>query len=131
MKAIEINVHLGDNPNFFEPIKWSGLSAVLPVKIVPHGGGDGVLVIETSEIQTYADWQAHRVRLDGFHLGFIRGGSTGASETHRITVPQDLMKNGEPQTLIIEVAGRGPGLEDDFILKTVAIEGASLSIGWV
>ena len=123
-------MHLGDNPNFYDPIKWSGLSAVLPVKISTNQNEGAVLIIETTEIQTLADWQAHRITLDGFHIGFLKETNASSLQIHKLLIPRDLIKNGVPQKLAIEVVGRGPGLEDDFILKTISMEGAKITIGW-
>ena len=130
MAPLDINLHLGDNPNFYEPVKWSGLTATLPVMFHNIGDETAKLLIETSEMQTLAEWQAHRVTLDGFHIGFIKGLSSGKTEIHEMELPNDLIKIGTAQKLVIEVVGRGPGLEDDFILKSIATVGVDISLGW-
>jgi len=131
MSQIDLNFHLGDNPNFYAPIPWIGLSARLPVKIKPEPSATDVeLVIHTSEVQTLADWQAHQVKLDGSIVGVISSKTSSDPTQHDIVLPEHLIRGGKPQTLTIEVVGRGPGLEDDFIVQSLHAKNASLTLGW-
>jgi hypothetical protein len=112
-----LNLHLGDNADFkdgeFATATYVGLRVSLPVRM-SNCGRSNRLIINTSAIETLADWQA-------------KTGS--AKELHPFEVPAFLI-DGAPRLLNIAVVGRGPGLEDDFILKSIEASGFDLKLGW-
>ena len=81
------------------------------------------------EFETLADWQAHVVTLDFFFLGYLRNKPGSATERHFFDVPAFFI-DGAPRRLNIAVIGRGPGLEDDFVLKSIEASGFDLKLGW-
>ena len=87
------------------------------------------LIIHTSAIETLADWQAHTVSLDYFFLGYLKDKKGSATERHVFEIPAYLI-DGAPRRLNVAVVGRGPGLEDDFILKSIEASGFDLELGW-
>ena len=128
----ELNLHLGDNADFkdgeFANATYVGLRVSLPVRM-SNCGRSNRLIINTSAIETLADWQAHTVSIDYFFLGYLKDKTTSAKELHPFEVPAFLI-DGAPRLLNIAVVGRGPGLEDDFILRSIEASGFDLKLGW-
>ena len=129
----KLNLHLGDNADFkegeFADATYVGLRVSLPLRM-SNPGTKNQLIIRTSAIETLADWQAHTVSLDYFFLGYLKDKSGTAKERHPFEIPAFLL-DGSPRSLNIAVVGRGPGLEDDFILKSIEASGFDLRLGWV
>jgi hypothetical protein len=127
-----LNLHLGDNADFkdgdFANATYVGLSVALPVRM-SNPSKKNQLIINTSAIETLADWQAHSVSLDYFFLGYLRDRTRSATERHAFEVPAFLI-DGSPRRLNIAVVGRGPGVEDDFVLKSIEASGFDLKLGW-
>jgi hypothetical protein len=128
-----LNLHLGDSADFndgeFAGATYVGLRVSLPIRM-SGGGANNRLIVNTSAIETLADWQAHTVSIDYFFLGYLKDKTGAASELHPFDVPAHLI-DGSPRLLNIAVVGRGPGLEDDFILKSIEASGFDLKLGWV
>jgi hypothetical protein len=128
-----LNLHLGDNADFkdgeFAAATYVGLRVSLPLRLW-NPSKENRLVINTSAIETLADWQAHTVSIDYFFLGYLKDKTRSNKERHAFEVP-DFLIDGAPRSLNIAVVGRGPGLEDDFILKSVEASGFDLKLGWV
>ena len=53
------------------------------------------LIINTSAIETLADWQAHTVSIDYFFLGYLKDKTGSAKELHPFEVPAFLI-DGAP-----------------------------------
>jgi hypothetical protein len=127
-----LNLHLGDNADVndgdFANTTYVGLSVALPLRML-NPSKRNQLVIYTSAIETLADWQAHVVTLDFFFLGYLRDKPGSATERHFFDVPAFFI-DGAPRRLNIAVIGRGPGLEDDFVLKSIEASGFDLNLGW-
>ena len=85
------------------------------------------LILPEPAIETLADWQAHTVSIDYFFLGYLKDKSGSAKELHHFEVPAFLI-DGAPRLLNIAVVGRGPGLEDDFILRSIEASGFDLRL---
>lgn len=129
-----LNFHLGDNASFsFEGALYIGLTASLPIRVtnVAAPPAPVQLIVRTSSVETLAPTQAHTVSLDGFEIGLISDTGTGNSEVHTIAVPRTLLRPGQAQRLTIQVVGRLPTLEDDFVLRSIELIGADLHLGWV
>lgn len=128
-----LNLHLGDNADFkggeFADATYVGLRVSLPLRLW-NPSKENRLVIHTTAIETLADWQAHTVSIDYFFLGYLKDETGSATERHPFEVPAFLI-DGNPRRLNIAVVGRGPGLEDDFILKSIEASGFDLKLGWV
>jgi hypothetical protein len=124
---------LGDNADFnegdFANATYVGLSVALPLRM-SNPSKKNQLIINTSAIETLADWQAHTVSLDYFFLGYLRDKGGSPVERHPFDIPAFFI-DGTPRRLNIAVVGRGPGLEDDFVLKTIEASGFVLKLGWV
>ena len=116
-----LNLHLGDNADVndgdFANTTYVGLSVALPLRML-NPSKRNQLVIYTSAIETLADWQAHVVTLDFYFLGYLKDKPGSATERHFFDVPAFFI-DGAPRRLNIAVIGRGPGLEDDFVLKSI------------
>ena len=127
-----LNLHLGDNADFndgeFATATYVGLRVSLPIRMLSLGESNQ-LIIKTSAIETLANWQAHTVSIDYFFLGYLKDKTGSATERHPFEVPAFLI-DGAPRCLNIAVVGRGPGLEDDFILKSIEASGFDLKLGW-
>ena len=127
-----LNLHLGDNADFsdgeFATATYVGLRVSLPIRM-SNLGESNQLIIHTSAIETLANWQAHTVSIDYFFLGYLKDKTGTATERHLFEVPAYLI-DGAPRRLNIAVVGRGPGLEDDFILKSIEASGFDLKLGW-
>ena len=127
-----LNLHLGDNADFkdgeFADATYVGLRVSLPVRM-SNCGRSNQLIINTSAIETLADWQAHTVSIDYFFLGYLKDKTSGATERHAFEIAAYLI-DGSPRRLNIAVVGRGPGLEDDFILRSIEASGFDLTLGW-
>jgi hypothetical protein len=128
-----LNLHLGDNAEFnhgeFANATYVGLRVSLPIRM-SNCSESNQLIINTSAIETLADWQAHTVSIDYFFLGYLKDKTRSNKERHTFEVP-DFLIDGAPRSLNIAVVGRGPGLEDDFILKSIEASGFDLKLGWV
>jgi hypothetical protein len=126
------NLHLGDNADVhdgdFANTTYVGLSVALPIRL-SNPSKRNQLVISTSAIETLADWQAHVVTLDFFFLGYLRNKPGSDTERHVFDVPAFFI-DGAPRRLNIAVIGRGPGLEDDFVLRSIEASGFELKFGW-
>ena len=122
-----LNLHLGDNADFrdgeFANATYVGLRVSLPMRM-SNPSEKNQLIIHTSAIETLADWQDHTVSLDYLD----KKGS--ATERHVFEIPAYLI-DGAPRRLNVAVVGRGPGLEDDFTLKSIEASGFDLELGWV
>ena len=129
----QLNLHLGDNADFkegeFADATYVGLRVSLPLRLT-NPSKINRLIVNTSAIETLADWQSHTVSLDYFFLGYLKDKTGAAKERHPFEVPAFLI-DGSPRRLNIAVVGRGPGLEDDFILKSLEASGFDLKLGWV
>ncbi|MGH6825452.1 hypothetical protein [Methyloceanibacter sp.] len=129
----ELDLHLGDNADFhdgdFANATYVGLSVSLPLRM-SNPSKKNQLIIITSAIETLADWQAHAVTIDFFFLGYLTDKSGSPTERHVFEIPTYFI-NGAPRRLNIAVVGRGPGLEDDFVLKSIEASGFDLKLGWV
>jgi hypothetical protein len=129
----QLNLHLGDNADFkegeFADATYVGLRVSLPLRLT-NPSKTNRLIVNTSAIETLADWQSHTVSLDYFFLGYLKDKTGAAKERHPFEVPAFLI-DGSPRRLNIAVVGRGPGLEDDFILKSLEASGFDLKLGWV
>ena len=127
-----LNLHLGDNAEVndgdFAKTTYVGLSVALPLRML-NPSKRNQLVIYTSAIETLADWQAHVVTLDFFFLGYLRDKPGSATERHSFDVSAFFI-DGAPRRLNIAVIGRGPGLEDDFVLRSIEASGFDLKLGW-
>jgi hypothetical protein len=127
-----LNLHLGDNADFkegdFANTTYVGLSVALPVRM-SSPSKKNQLIVNTSAIETLADWQAHTVSLDYFFLGYLKDKTGATKERHSFEIPAFLI-DGSPRRLNIAVVGRGPGVEDDFILKSIEASGFVLKLGW-
>ncbi len=129
-----LNYHLGDNASFhFENATYVGLSVTLPIRIfqVTPAPTPLLLTIRTSNLETLSPKQAHSVLLDGFEIGQLADTGTGNTEVHEITIPREFVRANQPQRLVVEVVGRLPSLEDDFVLRSLKLTGADLRLGWV
>ena len=128
-----LNLHLGDNADVndgdFANTTYVGLSVALPLRML-NPSKRNQLVIYTSAIETLADWQAHVVTIDFFFLGYLTDKSDSPTERHVFEIPTYSI-NGAPRRLNIAVVGRGPGLEDDFVLRSIEASGFDLKLGWV
>ena len=128
-----LNLHLGDNADFnageFATATYVGLRVSLPLRL-SSPSKKNQLIINTSAIETLDDWQAHTVSLDYFFLGYLKDKTGGATERHLFEIPAYLI-DGTPRRVNVSVVGRGPGLEDDFILKSIEASGFDLKLGWV
>ena len=128
-----LNLHLGDNADFrdgeFANATYVGLRVSLPMRML-NPSKENRLIINTSAIETLADWQAHTVSLDYFFLGYLKDKKGSATERHLFEIPAYLI-DGTPRRVNVSVVGRGPGLEDDFILKSIEASGFNLKLGWV
>src|SRR4029079_10410107 len=126
-----LNLHLGDNADVndgdFANTTYVGLSVALPLRML-NPSKRNQLVIYTSAIETLADWQAHVVTLDFYFLGYLKDKPGSATERHFFDVPAFFI-DGAPRRLNIAVIGRGPGLEDDFVLKSIEASGFDLKLG--
>lgn len=62
-----LNLHLGDNADFndgeFASATYVGLRVSLPIRM-SRVGASNQLIVNTSAIETLADWQAHTVSID-------------------------------------------------------------------
>ena len=80
-----LNLHLGDNADFkdgeFATATYVGLRVSLPVRM-SNCGRSNRLIINTSAIETLADWQAHTVSIDYFFLGYLKDKTGSAKELH-------------------------------------------------
>jgi hypothetical protein len=127
-----LNLHLGDNAGFnegeFATSTYVGLRVSLPMRL-SEPGRKNRLIIHTSAIETLADWQAHTVSLDYFFLGYLKDKAGVSNERHPFEIPRFLI-DGSPRALNVAVVGRGPGLEDDFILRSIESSGFDLKLGW-
>lgn len=127
-----LNLHLGDNAGFrageFAEATYVGLRVSLPVRM-SNCGRSNRLIINTSAIETLADWQAHTVSIDYCFLGYLKDKTGGETERHAFEIA-DYLIDGSPRRLNIAVVGRGPGLEDDFILRSIEASGFELKLGW-
>jgi hypothetical protein len=131
MSSRDFNFHLGDNANydFGDDSVYVGMAVDLPI-ILGTPQGTPKLIIHTSAVDTYADWQSHTVHIDGYLLGYIRDASGQPNETHEFPVPAAMI-DGASRRLVIRVVGKGPGLEDDFVLKRIESHDFDLHFGWV
>jgi hypothetical protein len=127
-----LNLHLGDNADFrdgeFANATYVGLRVSLPMRM-SNPSEKNQLIIHTSAIETLADWQAHTVSIDYFFLGYLKDKKGSATERHLFEIPAYLI-DGTPRRVNVSVVGRGPGLEDDFILKSIEASGFDLKLGW-
>lgn len=130
MLSRDFNFHLGDNANFggFSDSTYIGMETILPV-IIGSGSPDSKLIFHTTDIETLAEWQAHTVHLDSYLLGYIRDTSGNASELHEFAIPVELA-DGAMRKLSVRVVGKGPGLEDDFVLRKIEWVDVDLKFGW-
>ena len=131
MSKKEFNLHLGDNANYiFEGTTYCGMNAVIPVilKSTPIPSSPQI-VINTSEIETLADWQAHSVHLDNFLIGYLKDTSGQKNERHEFDIPKSKFDDSR-RLLSIRVVGKGPSLEDDFVLRSIESHGFDMSFGW-
>ena len=126
----ELNLHLGDNPGhpIFAGSPSVGLAVELPVRLSKPVGSPELL-IETTAIETHAEWQAHAVQLNGYLLGYLRDTNGQSAEAFRFAIPVELV-DGAPRRLRISVGDHEPGLTDDFELKRVELGGCDPTAGW-
>ena len=128
---ITVNLHLGDNAHHsFPEAKFAGLVADLPIVIRNPTVENPTLIIHTSAIETHAEWQAHKVQLDGTLIGLLKDAGGQPNEVHNFDIPSALLGDQTRHRLSIEVGAAMPGLIDDFVLRALAIEGADLHFGW-
>ena len=114
----DLNLHLGDNAGYtgFPDSTYAGLRAEIPVILQNPTGDEASLTLTTTSVETYAPWQSHAVRLDGYLLGYLRDEGMAADERFEFPLPADLI-DGTPRRLTVEVGARDPGLIDDFVLR--------------
>lgn len=130
MSQRDCNFHLGDNANVtLDGATYIGMAVDFPV-VLSNGNAAPKLIVHTNAVETYAEWQAHTVYLDNHLLGYIRDANGLASERHEFPIPSGMI-DGAMRRLVIRVVGKGPGLEDDFVLKRIESEGVDLRFGWV
>lgn len=127
-----LNFYLGDNASFaFDNAVYIGMTAAIPVRIrnVAPTLEPIQLILQTSNMETISPQQTHVVSLDGFVIGQLTDTGSWSAEVHTITVPRELIREGQAQRINVEVIGRLPALEDDFVLRSLELVGAELHFG--
>lgn len=135
----ECNFQLGDNPGAFPASTYIGLKLSLPVKVVSIlDAADSVhFVVSTSDLETWGDWEGHKVSVNGSEIGRLNDAldGQGSPETFDIGCPKAdflaLLGGANSFELEIELQRKlsAPGLSDDFILCGISVVGAEFKVG--
>ena len=130
-------VHLGDtdSPMIFPGVPFIGLRLSLPLTLPPVTASDELILrFTTSKIETWAEWQNHKVYLQDKLIGILTDANdtSGDSEVRTLIIAGNiLLQLPRHIALQIEIGQQEPGLADDFLLKQIDAEGVSVQLGWV
>lgn len=132
------NYQMGDtiNPIVFPNSVFIGLSLKIPIRLRKKIEKEPIsFIFKTSEMQTWADWQAHKIFLNDYEIGSLKdpNDEAGDPESHEIPISEEIINKidfNKPLILQIEVGRKTPGLADDFVLTAIASKGAIFSVGW-
>ena len=133
--------HFGDNPGVFQNATYIGYQLVLPLRKTWIDGNSAkvVFMFETHDIETWGNWDGHKVAINGTEIGRIKdsGNSAGQTETVAIELSRTeflrLLGSTDNFNLSIELEKQpaSPGLADDFVLTRVATsDSLALALGW-
>ena len=131
---------LGDDPGLFQDALYVGHELSLPFTRTWDSGGDITLKFYTHDVETWADWQGHRVTINNTEIGFLKDDAAeegGAGEMIPLLIPAAKLQaalSGNDRFLLNITLGTQkstPGMADDFVLWRIESDGTfAAKLGW-
>lgn len=139
--AFTCNYHLGDNYGIFPDATYVGHFLTLPVKKtwIDETQATVSLIFETHDIETWADWQGHEVKINTTIVGCLKDSNAnqyGNSEQIIIEIPMAAFiaaLEGKDDFYLTIVLGRqaaSPGLSDDFAWTRLDTFNCGIQMSW-
>jgi hypothetical protein len=132
---------LGNDPGVFQDAIYVGHELSLPFKSIwidPAAASIG-LTFYTHDVETWAEWQGHRVAINGTEIGRLKDpdDKQGVNEVFHLSIARhDLEQalNGKDTFLLTITLGEldtAPNLSDDFVLWRIESDGSfAAHLGW-
>ena len=133
--------HLGDSAGLFQDAAYIGHELRLPFRRtwMDSQAERFLFSFHTSDVETWGDWQGHRITINGTEIGRLRDPDDriGAFERFEIVVERAVLEHalGSNDNFLVVVAldkqPPHPGLSDDFVLRRIETDGSfAATIGW-
>ena len=133
--------HFGDTPGLYQDAAFVGHSVSIPMRVVwldeDARKPEVTLVFTTQGIETWGNWEGHRVLVGDKEVGRLRDPDDhdGRYETFKLSVEKSWFKQViDPTgtfllTIVLDTQPEDHALSDDFLLRRIEAQNAAIRLG--